>query len=254
MSGVAMVTGGRRGIGHSTAIALAERGMRVAITSRSYGPGPHGETPDFGDIAPSGERPGGAGMKVRMDLSDRASIDAAVDSVLRTWGTIDVLVNNALCDQPGSQALIDETDFGAFETMIVGEVVNTAYLTKLVLEKASRPLTVVNVGSAAADHVPARPVRAGGWAFSYAASKAALHRLTPFLQLEYGNRIRAFTVNPGYVRTEALLERLGDVPGSAPPEVPAAVIAWLATSPAADAHVGGYLHANEIAALIGVAP
>lgn len=254
MTGVAMVTGGRRGIGRATAIALAHKGMRVAVTSRSYGLSPPDQTPDISELVEATDRLEAAGMRVRMDLSERSSIDEAVTSVVHAWGPIDVLINNALCDQPGSQALIELTDFAAFESMMVGEVVNTAYLTKKVLDQATGRVTVVNVGSGAADHVPQRPVGAGGWAFSYAASKAALHRLTPFLQLEYGQRVRAFTVNPGYVRTEALLERLGDVRGSAPPELPAAVVAWLATAPEADAYVGKYLEAGEIGALIGAVP
>jgi NAD(P)-dependent dehydrogenase (short-subunit alcohol dehydrogenase family) len=145
-------------------------------------------------------------------------------------------------------------DIDAFERMIVGEVVNTTYLSARVLEVSpASPVTIVNVGSAAADFVPPAPIGSGGFAFSYAADKAALHRLAPFLQLEYGSRVRAFTLNPGTVRTERLLERLGDIPGAAPPSMPAAVIRWLALDPAADAHLGAYLHASKLAAEFGLA-
>lgn len=228
---VALVTGGRRGIGRATARALAGKDFQVAATSRS--PGSEGSI-----------------VHVRMDLSDRASIDEALATVAEKLGPISVLVNNALCDQPGSQVPIDEIDFDALESMLTGELVNTVYLTRQVMRAAGdgTTVTVVTVGSAAAEHVPRAPVGRGGWAFSYAASKAALHRLTPFLQLEYGDRVRAFTVNPGFVRTEALLERMGDIPGSAPPEMPASFIAWLVTDPAADVHRGGYLDARDLTA------
>lgn len=256
MSPVALVTGARVGIGRATAVALAGEGMKVAVTSRS-GLGPSTDTApgELGSVVEAIAAAGGEGAGVALDLSDRKSIDAALDAVEDQLGPVGILVNNALCDQPGSQELIERMDFDAFETMVVGEVVNTAYLTRQVLSRAGgRRVTVVNVGSGAAGYVPPVPIGQGGFAFAYAASKAALHRLTPFLHLEYGpERVRAFTVDPGFVRTERLLERLGDVPGAAPPSVPAAVIRWLAVDPEADAHLGGYLSAQKVAAEQGLA-
>lgn len=246
----ALVTGARRGIGRATALALGEAGMRVAVTCRTAG--------GLSDTVAEIEAAGGSALAVELDLSDRCSIARALDRVFDTWGGLDVLVNNALCDQPGSQDLIAGMDVSAFETMIIGEVVNTSYLTRQALDRRAAsppagPLTVINVGSAAAEHVPPQPYGRGGWAFSYSASKAALHRLAPFLQLEYAERVRAFTVDPGFVRTEALLERLGDIPHGAPPSLPAAVIRWLAVDPSADAHRGGYLHAQQVASDLGLA-
>lgn len=236
MSRVALVTGGRRGIGRAVAEALAGTGLEVVITSRATV-----VDPTDGITA------------LPLDLADRASIDKLVDDIDARWGGVDVLVNNALCEQPGSQAPLGEMDFAAFETMVVGEVVNTAYLTCRILSLGSRrPVTVVDIGSAAAEHTPARPVGQGGWAWSYSATKAALHRLAPFLHLEYGpERVRAFTVDPGFVRTEALLEHLGDVPGSSPPEMPARVVQWLVEDPGSDRLLGRYLHARDLAAELG---
>lgn len=235
---VAVVTGARVGIGQATAVALGEAGLRVALTSRS----------DPGSALEEVESAGGKPLAVALDLLDRASVDRAVEAVMSEWGRIDILVNNALCDQPGSQAPIDETDYDAFERMIVGEVVNTTYLTRQVLRgQEDRTVTVINIGSAAADYVPPAPIGQGGYAYSYAANKAALHRLAGFLQLEYGGRVRAFTVNPGVVRTERLLERLGDLPGSVDPSVPGRVVRWLALDPESDAWLGQYLHAQKVA-------
>lgn len=251
MSPVALVTGARVGIGRATAVALGGRPMRVAVSSRSgLGPSADSVPGSLGSVVEEIGAAGGEGLGVALDLSDRKSIDAALDAVEDRWGPVDILVNNALCDQAGSQELIGRMDVEAFEAMIVGEVVNTTYLTREVLNRAAdRQVTVVNVGSGAAGYVPPAPIGEGGFAFSYAASKAALHRLAPFLQLEYGPaRVRAFTVDPGFVRTERLLERLGDVPGAASPSVPAAVIRWLATEAEADSHLGGYLSAQKVAA------
>ena len=241
----AVVTGARRGIGRATAVALARRGMRVAVTSRHAGGGALDRT--VAEV----EAAGGTAVPVSLDLGDRSGVDAAVEEIGSRCGPVSVLVNNALCDQPGSQEPIESMDFEAFEKMIVGEVVNTSYLTRRVLLELAHPdgVTVVNVGSGAARHVPPRK---GAWTFAYSATKAALHRLAPFLELELaGQGVRSFTVDPGFTRTEALLERLGDVPGSAPPELPAEVIAWLALDPAAAAHRGRYVSAPSIAEELG---
>ncbi len=242
----ALVTGARRGIGRATAASLARRGMTVAVTTR-------GPVASLEETVSEIERAGGKALPFSLDLSVRSSIDTLVEGVRAATGAVAVLVNNALCDQPGSQAPIDTMDFAAFERMMIGEVVNTSYLARRVLDLADPGgLTVVNVGSGAAGHVPRRPVGQGGWAFSYSATKAALHRLAPFLQLEWGGRgVRAFTVDPGFTRTEALLERLGDVPGSAPPALPAEVIAWLACDPRCDAGPGSCISAPAVAAAQG---
>lgn len=242
----ALVTGARRGIGRATAAALARRGLTVAVTTR-------GPATSLEETVSEIEGSGGKAIPFSMDLSDRGSIDTAVEALREATGTVAVLVNNALCDQPGSQEPIDAMDFAAFERMVIGEVVNTSYLTRRVLDLADPGgLTIVNVGSGAGEHVPRRPVGQGGWAFSYSATKAALHRLAPFLQLEWGGRgVRAFTVDPGFTRTEALLERLGDVPGSAPPALPAEVIAWLACDPGCDVAPGSYLSAPAVSAAQG---
>ena len=246
-SGVALVTGARRGIGRTTAVRLAKQGLRVVLASRS-GPARVGSGDgELRDVVEEIHQAAGHAMAVRIDLSDRTAIDKALDAIMAVWGPVDVLVNNALCDQPGAQELIAAMDTNAFAEMLLGEVVNTAYLSRRVLELHAGLTTIVNVGSAAAEHVPTAPLGAGGWAFSYAASKAALHRLAPFLQLEYGQRVRAFTVNPGFVQTEALSERFGTVPGAAPPSLPAAVITWLVTHRDADRHLGGYVHAQQLA-------
>lgn len=247
-SRVAMVTGARRGIGRATAVRLAEEGLRVVLASRS---GPVRPGMGDGDMRAAVEgirQAGGEALAVRLDLEDRGGIDGALQGIAAEWGPVDILINNALCDQPGGQELVGAMDVDAFARMVLGEVVNTTYLSRCVLQAHPGPVTIVNIGSAAADHVPPAPLGQGGWAFSYAASKAALHRLAPFLQLEYGQKVRAFTVNPGFVHTEALIERFGPVAGAAPASLPAAVIAWLVLQPGADRYLGQYVHVQELAA------
>lgn len=244
---VVLVTGARMGIGRATAVAFGEAGMRVALSSRAAAgldQEPLGGSLE--EACAEVEAAGGAAFGVGLDLADRASVDRMLDAIAARWGPVDILVNNALCDQRAAQQLIEVMDFDAYETMIVGEVVNATYLTRQVLaQDPRRQVTVINVGSGAADAVPPVP---GGFAFSYGANKAAFHRLAPFLHLEYRpERVRAFTLDPGPVRTERFVERVGDMPGSVAPDVPAAVIRWLALDADADAHLGGDVHAPSIA-------
>lgn len=238
---VALVTGGRRGIGRAIALALAETGMRTAVTSRSL--------PD-GDAELDGLDPAGKPVvAMAMDLDDRASIEAAVESVFARWGRFDVLVNNAIPQPAGAAALICDLDADTFQQILVAQVVNTTYLVQRMLERSrgSGPLTIVNIGSMAGRSRPTRKLGEGGASFSYGAMKAALHQLAPYLHAELAEQgVRAFTVNPGLVRTEALLETLGDVPGAASPRVPAEVVRWLVTSPDADAYLGRYVDAQPL--------
>lgn len=236
---VALVTGGRRGIGRAIALALAETGIRTAVTSRSL---PHGDA-ELGGLDHAGN------PVMAMDLDDRASVDAAVENVFARWGRLDVLVNNAIPQPAGAAALVCDLGADTFEQVLVAQVVNTTYLVQRMLERSlgNGPVTIVNIGSMAGRSRPARKLGEGGASFSYGAMKAALHQLAPYLHVELAEQgVRAFTVNPGLVRTEALLESLGDVPGAASPRVPAEVVRWLVTSPDADAYLGSYVDAQPL--------
>jgi len=94
---------------------------------------------------------------------------------------------------------------------------------------------IVNLVSAAGMGDPPAPPEAGGWGFVYGASKAALIRMAGSLAVEHRDGgVAFFGVEPGLILTEAMrIQGLDEVLaknyGGAPPEVPAAVIAWLAT-------------------------
>ena len=97
----------------------------------------------------------------------------------------------------------------------------------------------MNVTSAVAINDPPAPAGEGGWGSAYAMSKGAFHRLAGIIAVEYRDRgIEIFNVEPGFVVTERMevnakaIGLEGRYPG-APPSVPAAVIAWLATAPEA---------------------
>jgi NAD(P)-dependent dehydrogenase (short-subunit alcohol dehydrogenase family) len=266
---VALVTGASRGIGKATAVALAEAGLDVAITARTMH---EGEGVDDSDTA---ERPvpgsldttaalveehGRHALPVAMDLLDHTSLTAAVERVLDEWQRIDVLVNNAVHTGPGSMARFDDTTIETIETKLAANVVAQLVLIKAVLPHMldRGDGTIIDVTSAVAYQDPPAPPGEGGWGSAYAMSKGAFHRIAPNLSVEYP-MLRWFNVQPGYVVTERMevnakaLGLEGRYPG-APPSVPAAVIAWAATSPDADELNGTTLEAQQVAKQRGLHP
>ncbi|MBV8385723.1 MAG: SDR family NAD(P)-dependent oxidoreductase, partial [Acidimicrobiia bacterium] len=85
---VALVTGGSRGIGAATAMALARDGHRVAVTYSKDQDGADDVVADLDRIC-------GGGLAVRADVRDPESVDAAFAKVEETWGPVEVLVANA---------------------------------------------------------------------------------------------------------------------------------------------------------------
>jgi NAD(P)-dependent dehydrogenase (short-subunit alcohol dehydrogenase family) len=261
----ALVTGASRGIGRATAIALASTGFDVAITARTVREGTAIDESDTGrrralpgsldETAREIERAGRQAFSVVADLHDQPSLEAAVSRVLDHFGSIDVLVNNAVDTGPGSMVPFSDLTIEQLERKLTANVVAQAVLIKAVLPSMliAGSGVIVDVSSHVATGDPPAPVGSGGWGIAYAASKAAFHRFAPILALELaGTGIRIHNLDPGYVETErqsvnaAALGLEGRYPG-APPSVPAAVIAWLAVSPEAAELNGQTIKAQRLA-------
>jgi NAD(P)-dependent dehydrogenase (short-subunit alcohol dehydrogenase family) len=261
---VAFVTGASRGIGKQSAIALARAGLDVVITARTVHEGDGVDDSDGqgrrlpGSLDATTEEVEAAGRRalpVPMDLHDRTTLGAAVDTALGEWGRIDVLVNNAVDTGPGSMSRFEDTTIEQIETKLAANVVAQVALIKAVLpgmlERGDG--TIVNITSAVAINDPPAPAGEGGWGSAYAMSKGAFHRLAAILAVEYRDRgIKAFNVEPGFIVTERMevnasaLGLEGRYPG-APPTVPAAVVAWLATAPEATGRNGETFSAQKFA-------
>lgn len=83
----AIVTGGGGGIGGATCHRFAQEGARVAVLDRDEAAAQR--------VATEIQAAGGTAIAVRCDITDRASVDAAVAQVVQAFGGVDVLVNNA---------------------------------------------------------------------------------------------------------------------------------------------------------------
>jgi NAD(P)-dependent dehydrogenase (short-subunit alcohol dehydrogenase family) len=247
MVATALVTGASRGIGKASALALAVAGLDVAIAARTQKEGEGRDDSDTGGGRPIPgsleataaeiEALGRRALPVHLDLLDRASLTDAVATVLAAWGRIDVLVNNAVHTGAGSMEHIVDLDIGVVETKLEANVIAPLLLIKEVLPGMLKrgSGTIIDITSAVAISDPPAPAGEGGWGLAYAMSKGAFHRFAGILAVEHrGGGIRAFNVEPGFVMTERMEVNARELGfegryRAAPPSVPAAVVAWLAT-------------------------
>jgi len=272
---VALVTGASRGIGRRAAVALARRGFDVVITARTVHEGDGRAHPSsalvrddplpiagsLDSTAAEIEGLGRACLAVPMDLMDRSSVERVAAVVLAELGRVDVLVNNAIYQGPGTMDRILDLPLELAERCLVGDYLHPLLLTQLLLpqmlERGRGRL--VNMLSEAAFTTPPAPAGAGGWGVAYAAAKAAFHRVTDICHVEFAARgIWAFSIAPGLTLTESMrasgmdevLVGAGHVP--APPEVAGEVAAWLGDDDDAGRFAGQMVSSRSLCKELGL--
>jgi len=271
---VALVTGASRGIGKAIAIHLARAGFDVAITARTVREGEqreHSSTVHRSDTSPLPgslestaallEEAGARALIVPADLLDRASLGAAVATVLERWGALDVLVNNARYIGPGHMDRLVDTPIELLDKHIEANAIAPVVLIKHVLPSmlARGRGTIINVSSGAGLSDPPAPAGQGGWGLGYGFSKAAAYRIAGLIAVELGDRgIRAYNLEPGFVATERMAQDMAvfgfDAARGIPADVPGAVCAWLVTDPAAAEPNGRTVNAPEVCAELALLP
>ena len=189
-----LVTGGTRGIGRTTVLALAAAGARVVACHRTDG-----------EAAASLEqelKEAGDHRVVRADVTDPADVARLAETARDVLGGLDVLVNNVGVD---GRVIIEEMDPTEWHRVIDANLTSAYLVTQAALPLLLDGGSIVHVGAS----VATRGRFAGA---HYTASKAGLLGLTRSLCKELGPRgIRVNTVAPGLTETE---------PGAGlPPEV-----------------------------------
>jgi NAD(P)-dependent dehydrogenase (short-subunit alcohol dehydrogenase family) len=194
--GAVLITGCSSGIGHQTALRLAGRGWTTYATARRP------ET--IADLAE-------AGCKIlALDVTDEASMRAAVGAVEAEHGAVGALVNNAGYSQSGAvETLPMERLRGQFETNVFGLV----RMCQLVLPKmrAAGQGHIVNVSS-----MGGKLVFPGGGA--YHASKYAVEALSDAMRFELrGFGVRVVIIEPGLITTSFGETAAGSLADTGPP-------------------------------------
>jgi len=213
---VVLVTGGNRGIGRSVAEAFRQQGDRVAVTVRG--------------------EPVEGFLSVRCDMTDTASIDAAVTQVEDELGPVEVLVANAGMTTDGLLISMKEDDFAAvLDVNLVGSFrVSKRVVRGMLKQRRGRIVLMSSVVAL---------LGAGGQT-NYAASKAGLIGFGRSLAREVGSRgITVNVVAPGFVDTDmtaalseervAMLKAQIPLGRTASPAEVAAVVRFLASDDAA---------------------
>jgi NAD(P)-dependent dehydrogenase (short-subunit alcohol dehydrogenase family) len=183
---VALVSGIGPGMGRDISLLLAEHGADLALGARTVEKceAVAGEVSEHGRDA----------LALRLDITDPASCQAAVDATVERFGRIDILVNNAFHDGDFSRFI--DADFDSWRTTMDVNLWGTLQLTQLVARQMREQgdggrIVMVNSMSA---------VRAQDRFGAYMASKAALAAATKSLAKELGRfGIRVNGVHPGYI-------------------------------------------------------
>lgn len=189
---IALITGGSRGIGKSTALALAERGIDVVLTYISAEQEAHA-------VVDAIRAKGRKAVALRLDLAQSSTFAAFTDELRRTLARVwqrdsfDYLVNNAGI---GGYAPFTETSEATFDALVAVHFKGPFFLTQKLLPLLADGGRIVNVSTGLARYVyPGFSV--------YAAVKGALEVLTRTLAVELGpRRISVNAVAPGGIVTD----------------------------------------------------
>ncbi|MGH2407970.1 MAG: SDR family NAD(P)-dependent oxidoreductase [Candidatus Limnocylindrales bacterium] len=190
---VALVTGASQGIGHDLALALAHAGARVAVVGR--------QAAALDALCAEIAAAGGEAAAVVLDLTDRGSIEAAVATVVRRFGRLDILVNDAGLGTNHDALDATEAEWDALFAVNVRGLFFACQSAgrRMVAQGYGR---IVNLSSQAG--LVGIPRHA-----AYSASKAAVIGLTRVLALEWGpSGVTVNCVAPTFIRTPGTSERL----------------------------------------------
>lgn len=191
---VAVVTGSGRGIGAATAVALAQAGADVVITSRH---------PDqLAQVAEQIEAAGQRALSVKADLMDLDAVAGLASAAYDAFGSLDIVVNNVGGTIPN--AFLD-TDAKYLE-----EAFHFNVATAHVLSRAAVPLMLRGDGGSILSISSVVGRVAGRGYLAYGTAKAALAHWTRLAAEDLAPKIRVNAIAVGSVRTSALEFVLAD--------------------------------------------
>lgn len=180
---VALITGGARRLGRASALALAEDGADIAITYLR-------SAREARETANDIEKLGVRAVALRCDVTDEASVRAALRETRRAFGGLDVLVNNAGNYETVAFASLTLKQWDAiFASNVRGPFLVSKYALPYLKKRKGRILNLGSLGGLRpwADHA------------HYCSSKAALHMLTKVMAKALAPEIAVNCVAPGMI-------------------------------------------------------
>ena len=186
----ALVTGASRGIGRAIATELAARGYRVIGTA----------TTDAGAQAITEALAGHSGCKgVKLDVNDGAGVTALVDGIIKEYGGLHVLVNNAGITRDGLAMRMKDDDWDAVTDTNLKSVfrMSREVMRPMMKQRFGRIINITSVVGASGN-----PGQA-----NYAAAKAGVHGLALSTAKEVGRYgVRVNVVAPGFIDTDMVTD------------------------------------------------
>ena len=223
---VAIVTGGSRGIGRATALALATEGAKVVI---NYARSSDAAEAVVAEITAAG----GEAIAIGADVSQAEEVDNLIKQTLAKFGRIDILVNNAGITRDTLLMRMKPADWQAVINLnLTGVFLCTKAVTKTMLKQRSG--RIINIASVAGQM--GNPGQA-----NYSAAKAGVIGFTKTVAKELASRnVTVNAVAPGFIATDMTEElKSDDIIKFIPlgrygkPEEVAGMISFLAADPAA---------------------
>jgi len=187
----ALITGAGKGIGKALALAFAKEGIAVALLSRT--------TSDLEKVAEQVRAEGVEAMVVAADVSDENSVNKAAATVLKEFGTIDILINNAGIGRFGNFMDLSSASWSeVININLMGTYfVTRAFLPNMISQKSG---DIINISSTAG-------LKGNAMTSAYSASKFAVIGLTESLMAEVRkHNIRANVLVPSTVATDMALD------------------------------------------------
>jgi short-subunit dehydrogenase len=183
---VVWITGASTGIGKAMAFEWARLGYKVVLSARC--------NELLEEIAREINNSGGEALVVPVDILEETSIENAVQSIITTWGRLDIAVANAGFGVFGS---IDKLNAKDWNRQLQGNVTGLALTVKYTLPHLKQNQGRINLVGSVRAYLPNPNVGA------YGASKAAVNSIGLTLQVELkGTGVSCTTIHPGFVLSE----------------------------------------------------
>jgi 3-oxoacyl-[acyl-carrier protein] reductase len=186
---VAVVTGASKGIGAGIAKALAAEGASVVVNYAS-------SKQDADKVVKEITDKGGKAIAVQGDVSKQADITKLFAETKKTYGKLNILVNNAgIYEFAPLEGVTEELFHKHFNLNVLGLLLATKEAVKLIGPEGG---TIINIGSGVSTIYPPN-------SSVYTATKASVDAITGVLAKELGPRkIRVNSINPGMIETEGV--------------------------------------------------
>jgi len=191
---VALITGAGAGIGRAGALLFAQEGAKVAVSDISDS---GGATVDLV------RSQGGEAIFVKMDVTEPESVEAAMAAVVKEYGRLDVLYNNAGGSSPHDGKTVD-VDISEFWRAVKVDLFGTFLCCRFAI-----PHMIDGGGGAIVNTTSSVALRALKGMDAYTAAKGGVISLTQALAVNYAeNKIRVNAIAPSGIRTDRVVARL----------------------------------------------